>query len=200
MSAATDDPSPTRARTLRAAAEVLATDGPGGLSVRRIAAAAGTSTMSIYHHFGGKAGLLDALYVEGFAALRTAQTPPRGEDPEEDIAQMCLAYRRVALDNPALYQLMFARPDPEFAPAEESRLIARANYRQFVDAVRRWARQAPLTTDPASAAHVLWAAGHGLVMLELVGNAPAGDRAARYGTAVRTILRGLRGPGGEQTQ
>lgn len=57
--------------------------------------------------------------------------------------------------------------------------------------VRRWGERSPLVTDAESAAHALWACGHGLVMLELSGNAPRVDLAARYATAVDATMRGL---------
>ncbi len=191
MTAAVQDS--VRERTLSATAHLLATEGPAGLSVRKIATAAGCSTIAIYHYFGDKAGLLDALYVDGFAKLRAAQASvTEGTDPEADVVRMCLAYRDVALTHPTLYQVMFARPVPDFAPAAESRRHARENYQHFVRTVERWAAVRPLSTDVESAAHVLWAAGHGLVMLELVGNAPRGDPAQRTRTAVQTLVRGLR--------
>lgn len=182
-----------RAATLAAAARLLASEGPGGVGVRRVAAAAGCSTMVVYHYFGGKQGLLDALYVEGFRRLRDAQRIPATDDPEADVRAMCHAYRAVALANPEYYQIMFSRSVPDFAPSESSRQRARDNYAQFVEAVRRWDACVPLTTSAERAAHVLWASGHGLVMLELTGNAPTGNAVAAYDTAVETLLRGLRG-------
>lgn len=65
-------PRDLRAATLEAAARLLAAEGPSGLSIRRIAVA-GCSTISVYHYFDGKQGLLDALYVEGFKRLSEAQ-------------------------------------------------------------------------------------------------------------------------------
>ena len=44
-------------------------EGPGALTVRRIAAAAGMSTMNVYSRFGGKDGVLDELFVDGFRRL-----------------------------------------------------------------------------------------------------------------------------------
>ncbi|MFC4950368.1 TetR/AcrR family transcriptional regulator [Pseudonocardia sp. GCM10023141] len=190
------DPEPggLRAATLAAAARLLATEGPGGLVVRRIASDAGCSTMAVYHYFDGKKGLLDALYVEGFQRLHGAQNIAVTDDPEADVRAMCLAYRTVALAHPEYYQVMFGRPVPDFVPSESSREHARTNYAQFVDAVRRWGARTPLTATTEDAAHVLWAAGHGLVLLELTGNAPEGDAETRYTVAINALLGGLRRP------
>ena len=59
---------------LRCALDVLERGGPPAVSARRVATAAGTSTAALYEFFGDKAGLVRALYWEGFGALeRPAQ-------------------------------------------------------------------------------------------------------------------------------
>src|SRR5277367_4691180 len=57
---------------LTSAADILETEGPDGLSVRRIAAAAGVAPMGVYNHFESKAGIIEALYIQGFARLGAA--------------------------------------------------------------------------------------------------------------------------------
>ena len=55
--------------------------------MRRIAAAAGCSTMGLYSRFGGKDGVVDELYAEGFERLidgDAARTPPT-DDPLADL-------------------------------------------------------------------------------------------------------------------
>src|SRR6201992_1690453 len=60
-------------RELRAAAEaVLVREGPGGLTVRAVAAEAGIAPMGVYNRLGGKDGLGDALLIQGFDRLRAA--------------------------------------------------------------------------------------------------------------------------------
>src|SRR5215213_5805048 len=62
-------PDETREALLAAAHDLLAREGAAALTVRRIAAAAGVSTMNVYSRFGGKDGVLDALLIEGFEKL-----------------------------------------------------------------------------------------------------------------------------------
>lgn len=51
-------------RELLAAAEaVLVREGPGGLTVRAVAAEAGTAPMGVYNRLGGKDGLVAALLI-----------------------------------------------------------------------------------------------------------------------------------------
>jgi len=51
----------TRARVLEAAWERVLAHGPGGASVKDIAAAAGVSRQLVYFHYGSRAGLLTAM-------------------------------------------------------------------------------------------------------------------------------------------
>src|SRR5512138_3570780 len=63
---------------LEAAARLLTDEGPEALSVRRVAAEAGVSAMGVYSRFGGKQGLVEALFLDGFARLeRVLATVPR---------------------------------------------------------------------------------------------------------------------------
>ncbi|MEU6724157.1 TetR/AcrR family transcriptional regulator [Nonomuraea wenchangensis] len=72
-----------RTAILDTATHLLVTEGPGALTVRRIAGEAGCSTKVIYTLFGGKDGLVEALWLEGFARferrLRAAPKSARGD-------------------------------------------------------------------------------------------------------------------------
>ena len=103
-------PSTTRETLLDAALRLLEERGPGALRIRDVAAAAEQSTMGVYTHFGSKQGLLEQLYLHGFRRLedRLDSVPSDGHGREELLA-FALAYRAFALDNEALYGLMFER-------------------------------------------------------------------------------------------
>ena len=58
-----------RAALIEAGARILAVDGPGALSTRRLATETGTSTMAVYTYFGSMDGLRRAIRAEGFARL-----------------------------------------------------------------------------------------------------------------------------------
>lgn len=179
----------TRDRTLDAAAQLLRDEGPASLTVRRIAAAAGLSTMAIYHHFGGKDGLVEALYVDGFRALEEALSAvPRTDDPVADVEALALAYREVAMRRPGYYEVMFGRPFPGFEPSPEARGRAMRPWRAFTESLERCEAAGLLTVPASEAALLLWASGHGLLMLQLAGNALASDDTDRL---VRGGLRSL---------
>ena len=62
-------PAELRARLIEQAARILGEEGPSALSARRLATAAGTSTMAVYTHFGSMAGVVDEVATEGFRRL-----------------------------------------------------------------------------------------------------------------------------------
>jgi AcrR family transcriptional regulator len=163
-------------RLVDEAGRILSAEGASALTLRRLASASGTSTMAVYTLFGDKQGLLAAMYREGFQRLGTAlrEVPRRGTDPLSALAEMGRTYRRTALANPHLYDLMFGRPVPSFAPDAETQAIADAAYRPLVEGVQRCLDDGQLTGGTAERiARHLWAVSHGMVSLELAGHLPA---------------------------
>src|SRR5829696_3080099 len=104
---------PTRDALLRAAHELLVSEGPAAVTIRRVAAGANSTTMTIYSQFGGKDGIIDELFVEGFRVLQAAlQAVGPSADPVDDLRRGAAAYRHFALENTAYYSLTFQRPIP----------------------------------------------------------------------------------------
>src|SRR5690349_15767941 len=65
-------PEEARTRILEAAEARLAEGGPDAVRVQPLAAELGVTDAAIYHHFGNRAGLLDALARFGARRLRTS--------------------------------------------------------------------------------------------------------------------------------
>jgi AcrR family transcriptional regulator len=163
--ACVSSPSPTRETLLDAALRLLEERGPGALRVRDVAAAAEQSTMGVYTHFGSKQGLLEELYLYGFRRLADRlNSVPSGRGRRELLA-FAVAYRGFAIDNEALYGLMFERATPDFIPSDASRLAGLSTFEMLAARVADWR---PDSTDPAADAHLVWAAMHGLVSIELM--------------------------------
>ena len=162
-----------RRRVVEAAVEVLAQEGPHGLSLRRIATLAGGSTQLIYTLFGGKPGLADALYREGFQRLATAMAealataPPPG-DPERLVA-LGRGYRRFALTEPAFFSVMFGRAIPGFTPSRSTQAAGRdATLGQVVTATEQCLAAGTLVApDAEQLARACWVTAHGLSALEV---------------------------------
>lgn len=185
-----------RTRLLDAAGALLATEGPEALSVRRLAGEVGTSTTAVYSLFGGKPGMLRALFVEAFTRFgRHLDTVTPTDDPLDDIHRLGLAYRASALADPHLYAVMFGSPIPGFEPQPEDWEWAVGTFSPLLDAVRRGVDAGLLRAEePGLIATALWATVHGLVSLELRQALPpqAAAPAAVFEPAIRANLDGWR--------
>ncbi len=181
-------------RILEAASELLSKEGASALSVRRIAAAAGCSTMGLYSRFGGKDGVVDELYAEGFERLvdgMKANLPT--DDPVADLRRGASCYRDTAIANSTHYMVMFGGAVPGFVPTKPSRAIAHGAFENLTASVQRCIDAGAFKGDAAEIAEVWWGSMHGLVMLELLGIDPVkGDASARFDRLLDTLLAGLR--------
>ena len=179
---------------LGAASRILSADGAGALTVRRIAAEAGCSTMGLYSRFGGKEGVVDELYVEGFQHLCDGMSAmPKTDDPVADLRACARAYRRTALANATHYMVMFGGAVPGFVPTKASRAVAHGAFEWLVASVQRCIDAGAFKGDATEIAEVWWGSMHGLVMLELVGINPVkGDPNERFDRLLDTLLDGLR--------
>lgn len=162
-----------RRTLLDAASRLLVAEGPGALTMRRVAGAVGCSTTVLYTMFGGKEGLADALYQEGFERLRRRLEAVAGDDPLGRLAALGHAYRANALAERAYYGVMFQQAIPGFRPSAASLAAAGASLEVLTRAVRAAMDAGALRpVDPQPVAEVLWAAVHGVVSLELAGHFP----------------------------
>jgi AcrR family transcriptional regulator len=102
-----------RDRILLAAASLLAEQGREGVSTRSVSAAAGVQPQTIYRQYGDMRGLLNAVAKAGFAAYLAAKTDHgSSENPVADFRHGWDMHVDFALQNPALYALMYGDPRP----------------------------------------------------------------------------------------
>lgn len=160
-----------RRTVLDAASELLVTEGPQGLSMRKLAGALGCSTTVLYTMFGGKEGIADALFREGFARLRAClEAVPADRSPLDRLTVLAQAYRANALAERSYYGIMFEQAIPGYRPAPESLALARASLAVLTAAISDCIAAGVLReADPQEITDVLWAAVHGAVSLELAG-------------------------------
>ena len=134
-------PSTTRETLLDAAMRLLEQRGPGALRIRDVAEAAEQSTMGVYTHFGSKQGLLEQLYLHGFRRLEDRLAGVgSGGDRRQELLAFALAYRAFAVDNEALYGLMFERATPDFIPSDASRMAGLVTFELLAARVAEWRR------------------------------------------------------------
>ena len=186
-------PSAEVERELLSAAEaVLVRDGPGGLTVRAVAAEAGIAPMGVYNRLGGKDGLVDALLIKGFDRLRAAIESPDDPDMRTRLRDGGLRYREFALANPHFYAIMFEEAIPREHESAEVEEHARACFGALVRAVEMASAAGVIAApNPFEAAQQIWSAVHGAVALELKGLVLTEDPAATYGAFLDTVIRGL---------
>jgi AcrR family transcriptional regulator len=190
-------PTTTRETLLEAALRLLEERGPGALRIRDLSEAVGKSTMGVYTHFGNKQGLLEQLYLHGFSRLEDQlKAVPADRGDAQELLSFAMAYREFALDNEALYGLMFERATPDFIPSDDSRMAALATFEMLVGRIADWQ---PDLADPAPRAHLVWATMHGLVTIELMHRRWGGplvthlqgDPEQNYAGAINSLIAGL---------
>ncbi|WP_307163745.1 TetR/AcrR family transcriptional regulator [Streptomyces rishiriensis] len=148
-----------RRAVLVAALDVIATDGPAGLSLRDLARRAGVSHAAPAHHFRDRTGLLTAIAAEGHGLLAAALTEAT------DLRDAGARYVRFAREHPAHFQVMFS---PELLRADDLELTtARAlSAAALTDAVTTGA-PAGDGPDARLARIAVWSLAHGFATLLL---------------------------------
>lgn len=129
-----------RVALLAAAEAELIDKGADGFSLRSTAKRAGVSHAAPAHHFKDAAALLDGLAQVGFerltAMMKAEQDRVANGDAEALFAATGVGYVRFALENTALFQLMFGSRSHGAKPADLSK-AAEASFSVLVNAVAR---------------------------------------------------------------
>jgi AcrR family transcriptional regulator len=100
----------TAAKLLDVAERIVERDGVDALSVRGVATEAGTTTRAVYTLFGSKDGLVVALGNRAFALLGAAiEALATTGDPDADLVEAGLVFRRFAVDHPSLFSIAVQR-------------------------------------------------------------------------------------------
>jgi AcrR family transcriptional regulator len=174
-----------RDEMLHAAVGLLDKHGPDALQTRKVAGAAGTSTMAVYTHFGGMQALIAEVAAEGLRQFDAALTVPQTADPVADLFVVGAAYRRYAIRRPHMYRLMFGSTSAHGINAPTHNVLKltvadiERRYPSFAHVVRGVHRcmvagrisagSADDDTTVVATAAQFWALIHGFVMLELAG-------------------------------
>jgi AcrR family transcriptional regulator len=171
-----------RARIVEAAGRLLEEGGEDAVSTRAVSAAAGVQAPTIYRLFGDKQGLLDAVVTHGFERYLAEKTVrEETDDPVADLRTGWDLHVGLALERPALYTLMYARPNGEgHSPA------ARAAFAVLAALVRRIAAAGRLRVPEDRAVGLVHAAGSGAA-LSLIA-VPAARRDPGLSAAAREAI------------
>jgi len=180
-----------RAACLRAALELLEEGGATALSLRAVARRAGVSAAAPYRHYADREALVSAVAAVGYRELaeRLAAAHPAPSTPEQ-LASVGVAYVEFALEQPALFRMMFGEPCDR---DNEERVAATAAVSLYLREIV--ARCFP-RADPEALAPAIWALVHGLAFLHLDGKLDASTPAAvadRVTAAIDGLLRATAG-------
>ncbi|GAA4383388.1 TetR/AcrR family transcriptional regulator [Tsukamurella soli] len=178
-----------RTALVDAAIAVLERDGLRGLTVRAVAQEAGVAPMGVYNHFTDKQGLQRSVVDFGFARLTDTIHASADPDPGERMMRCGRAYRRIALEHPQVYRLMFG-PDLGHGTLENPARAFEALVRTIMFAQAGGVIRAG---DPMTIAKNVWAAIHGAVILEIERAGPEMPSSAddEYESLLTMIQRGL---------
>ncbi|MBI3216064.1 MAG: TetR/AcrR family transcriptional regulator [Mycobacterium sp.] len=181
-------------RVLEVAVNVLCEDGVSGFTTRRVAERAQTSLPAVYELFTDKAGLVRAVYFEGFRRLGSALAAlPETGAPVADLQQLIPVFRQFCLSYPALARVMFSRPFQDLDPSPEEQAVAPTVRDILVGKVQRCIDAGALTGDATDIAHVFLALAQGLAVQEggrWLGHTQR-DVDRRWNVGVASLLRGF---------
>jgi AcrR family transcriptional regulator len=186
--------SDARRAILDATESLLVEGGYESFSIRRLVDRCGYTAPTIYHHFGDKPGLLDALLEEVFQKLvRLIRRVPASEDAIEYLRALARAFVRFGFRNPTHYRLLTQPRDPASQPprsAEEVRELLEQPWLELWEAGRL------RSGDVRSASQSLWTLCDGLIHLRA--SRPDHDWSKfLVDDAIDALLRGLIAPAGD---
>jgi AcrR family transcriptional regulator len=161
-----------------AGAEILAREGVGGLSLRKVAARAGVSRTAPYAHFADKQALIAAISTEGYRRLyrRIKSVIEKNTGlPERQLLEIGSAYIDFAVRDPDLFKITFSgiiqkeRDYPDLAE------ISHATFQLLVEVTKACQSAKILEAGPPEKTAIrVWSGVHGFVCLLLDNQIPHG--------------------------
>ena len=184
-----------RSRILDASLKLLSEGGLGALSMRAVARDAGVSHQAPYHYFQDREAIFAELVKTGFEGLRDYEVAAisSSDDPKQRALELGCAYVRFAMDNPALFQLMFRREMVELDNYPDAHAVADEafNIPQAVIAAAHGKSEA----DSLPEMLACWSISHGLATLILEGKLAhrVGESREELDAAVRAAMTAFMG-------
>lgn len=179
-------------RLVLSATEMFATRPRESVTVRALAAAAGTSTAAVYSLFDGKEALIDEVRDRAVAGLFSdLSAVPTSGNVLDDLYALGVAYRRWGGEHSHLYTVLFGGVQ-SFDPS--GAVGAGDPVRPLLAAIDRALTASVLAGESTVIALSLWATLHGLVTLELAGALDAATAETTFRSTFHAALRGWMTP------
>ncbi|MGB1310135.1 MAG: TetR/AcrR family transcriptional regulator [Leucothrix sp.] len=155
---------------IQAAGEMIQTQGPDALSMRKLADYVGVSRTAPYHHFKDKNELLCAVAEEGFAR-QDKIVNSQNHDTSTGLAELealVQRYIQFAMTHPAHYDLMYGGKIWKQKLATDSlQTASRNSFRHWLSRIEDLQSRHIISDEetPLRVAQVAWATLHGLCRL-----------------------------------
>lgn len=152
---------------IAAAEKRLQQGGLATVSLRKLAADTGVTTMATYHHFANKEALLLQIAVNGFHELARlmSEASDSATSPEDAVTRIMRAYIRFALEKPGIYELMFGREIQGKQLIPEYKKAASDAFYIMASAVKSHLDDSEHDVDVDAVGVSFWGTLHGLVCL-----------------------------------
>lgn len=161
---------------IKAGIEILAQEGVGELSLRKVAQKAGVSHTAPYAHFTDKQALIAAISTEGFRLLHgqvAAATHMYADDPARQLMETAWTYVQFALHDPDQFKIMFSSVLEKEKEYPDFVAMSQSNFQQVVVVILACQQAGILRAGPPELMTVtVWGAVHGLIALLLEGQIP----------------------------
>lgn len=137
-----------RAAILTAAAERVARDGAGELSLRAVARDVGMVSSAVYRYFASRDELLTALIIRAYDSLgehiESRIEASSGQPAADRWVDAAMEIRRWALDHPHDYALIYGTPIPGYAAPQDTVVSGTRVTRALVQIIRDAGDLAPV--------------------------------------------------------
>jgi AcrR family transcriptional regulator len=180
----------TRDRLLVAATQLLDEAAGGPVSTREITERAGVRAPTLYHHFGSKQALLDAVVSHGFTEfLRSRSAGSNNSGPLEDIRAGWDSHVAFGLEFPGAYAHIYGNVKPGVPCGVTEDVRA-----HLLEALQPAAIQRRLRVTPAEAATRILAACSGITLTLIQQPATERDLGLSEGMRESVLASIIEGP------
>lgn len=155
---------------LRAARRLLDEGGHDGLSLRELARLAGVSANAPYRHFASRDEILAEVAAQGFIELSARFDAYGAATPVDRLVGMCDVYTGFALEQPAMYRVMFGAEKQALMDFEVLQQAAHGCFGRLVAAtIDAHGGGHPEEAATLARASAIWALVHGWARLAIDG-------------------------------
>jgi AcrR family transcriptional regulator len=177
-----------RHEILEATGALLVSEGYDGFSMRRLVERCGYTAPTIYHHFGDKAGLIDALLERRFREMvEHIDRVPKNCDAAETLRAQLAAFVDFGLENPAHYGVLMA-PRPADLPPPQTTEQSRDRIEETLSMLASEGRLR--VDDIEEAVQCIWVSLHGLISARITHTDYAWTP-SHVAVSIDVLLRGL---------